>query len=78
MNFVWFTFCLFCFYRVIQKNLVFAVGLPLELSQDVEKKEKILQLFRQFGPTLKETITDKTSYAGTQVRNCSWVLICIP
>lgn len=52
--------------RVIQKNLVFAVGLPLELSQDLEKKEKVLQMFRQFGMTLKETITDKTSYAGTQ------------
>lgn len=62
-----------CFYRVIQKNLVFAVGLPLELSQDVEKKEKVLQMFRQFGPTLKETITDKTSYAGTQVS--LWMLI---
>lgn len=46
---------------------MFAVGLPLELSQDNEKKEKVLQMFRQFGATQKETITDRTSYAGSQV-----------
>lgn len=39
----------------------------MELSQDNQKKEKVLNMFRHFGSTHKEAITDRTTYAGSQV-----------
>ncbi|XP_054717684.1 CCR4-NOT transcription complex subunit 4-like isoform X2 [Uloborus diversus] len=52
--------------RILQKNLVFVVGLPQGLDSDVERKQKIFQPFEGVGPILKSSLNDKTSYAGAQ------------
>lgn len=52
--------------RVVQKNLVFVVGLPVRLADaDVLKKH---EYFGKFGKIHKVVINQSTSYAGSQVR----------
>lgn len=54
----------FC-YRVVQKNLVFVVGLSQRLADpEVLKKH---EYFGKFGKTHKVVINQSTSYAGSQV-----------
>ena len=52
--------------RVVQKNLVFAVGLSQRLG-DVEMLKKH-DYFGKFGKIVKVVINQTTSYAGSQVR----------
>lgn len=56
----------FCFhFRVVQKNLVFVVGLSQRLAEpDVLKKH---EYFGKFGKIHKVVINQSTSYAGAQV-----------
>ena len=51
--------------RVVQKNLVFAVGLSQRLG-DVEMLKKH-DYFGKFGKIVKVVINQTTSYAGAQV-----------
>lgn len=52
--------------RVVQKNLVFVVGLSPRLADpEVLKKH---EYFGRFGKILKVVINPSPSYAGTQVR----------
>ena len=51
--------------RVVQKNLVFIVGLSQRLA-DVEILKKS-EYFGKFGKILKVVINPSPSYAGTQV-----------
>lgn len=56
-----------CFvYRVVQRNLVFVVGLSKKLAEpEVLKKH---EYFGKFGKIHKVVINQSTSYAGAQVR----------
>ena len=60
--------CIFYFgdhYRVVQRNLVFVVGLSPRLADvDVLKKH---EYFGKFGKMHKVVINPNTSYAGSQV-----------
>lgn len=50
--------------RVVQKNLVFVVGLPLRLADaEILKKH---EYFGKFGKIHKVVINQSTSYAGSQ------------
>ena len=62
---------LFCF-RVVQKNLVFVVGLSTRLADTEVLKRQ--DYFGKYGKILKVVINSSTSYAGAQVCNCilSW------
>ena len=51
--------------RVVQKNLVFVVGLSQRLA-DAEVLKKI-EYFGKFGKIMKVVINSSPSYAGTQV-----------
>ena len=51
--------------RVVQKNLVFVVGLSQRLA-DSEVLKKI-EYFGRFGKIMKVVINSSPSYAGTQV-----------
>ena len=51
--------------RVVQKNLVFIVGLSQRLA-DTEVLKK-MEYFGKFGKILKVVINPTPSYAGTQV-----------
>lgn len=54
--------------RVVQKNLVFVVGLSQRLAEpDVLKKH---EYFGKFGKIHKVVINQSTSYAGSQVHVC--------
>ena len=55
----------FFYYRVVQKNLVFVVGLSQRLA-DVETLKKH-EYFGKFGKIHKVVINQSTSYAGAQV-----------
>ncbi|XP_035211072.1 uncharacterized protein LOC118185341 [Stegodyphus dumicola] len=60
--------------RVLQKNLVFIVGLPQGLESDKEKFEKIMEPFKQIGPVLKCMVNERTNYAGNQGASaCAYV-----
>lgn len=50
--------------RVIQKNLVFVVGLPLRLT-DAEELQKLVN-FKQYGKVTKIIVNTSTKYAGSQ------------
>lgn len=51
--------------RVVQKNLVFVVGLSNRLADpDVLKKQ---EYFGKYGKIMKVVINSSTSYAGAQV-----------
>jgi CCR4-NOT transcription complex subunit 4 len=53
--------------RVVQKNLVFVVGLSPRLAdQDILKKN---EYFGKFGKILKIVINPSPSYAGSQVNS---------
>ena len=52
--------------RVVQKNLVFIVGLSQRLA-DLEVLKKH-EYFGKFGKILKVVVNPSPSYAGTQVR----------
>lgn len=53
-------------YRVVQKNLVFVVGLSNRLAdQEVLKRQ---DYFGKYGKIIKVVINSSTSYAGAQVR----------
>lgn len=50
--------------RVVQRNLVFVVGLPVRLAdQEVLKRH---EYFGKFGKIHKVVINQSTSYAGSQ------------
>jgi len=54
------------FFRVVQRNLVFVVGLSKKLADpEVLKKN---EYFGKFGKIHKVVINQSTSYAGAQVR----------
>jgi len=53
--------------RVVQKNLVFIVGLSQRLA-DIEVLKKH-EYFGKFGKILKVVVNPSPSYAGTQVRH---------
>ena len=56
-------FC--CGFRVVQKNLVFVVGLSQRLAEpEVLRKH---EYFGKFGKIHKVVINQSTSYAGAQV-----------
>ena len=56
--------------RVVQKNLVFVVGLSQRLADpEVLKKH---EYFGKFGKIHKVVINQSTSYAGAQVRTSSF------
>ncbi|KFM75389.1 CCR4-NOT transcription complex subunit 4, partial [Stegodyphus mimosarum] len=60
--------------RVLQKNLVFIVGLPQGIEADKEKFEKIMEPFKQIGPVLKCMVNERTNYAGNQGASaCAYV-----
>ena len=60
-----FSFLWLLHYRVVQKNLVFVVGLSQRLAdQEVLKKQ---EYFGKFGKIVKVVINQNTSYAGSQV-----------
>ena len=52
--------------RVVQKNLVFIVGLSQRLA-DIESLKKH-EYFGRFGKILKVVVNPSPSYAGTQVK----------
>lgn len=52
-------------FRVVQKNLVFVVGLPARLA-DAETLKKY-DYFGKFGKIHKVVVNQSTSYAGSQV-----------
>ena len=52
--------------RVVQKNLVFIVGLSQRLADKDELRKN--EYFGKFGKILKVVVNPTTSYAGTQVR----------
>lgn len=55
---------LFCSVRVVQKNLVFVVGLPMRLADaEVLKRH---EYFGKFGKIHKVVINQSTTYAGPQ------------
>lgn len=57
--------------RVVQKNLVFVVGLSTRLAEpDVLKRQ---DYFGKYGKILKVVINSSTAYAGAQVSD-SYVL----
>ena len=56
--------------RVVQKNLVFVVGLSQRLA-DIEVLKKI-EYFGRFGKILKVVVNSSPSYAGTQVSSLSF------
>ncbi len=57
--------CGACVHRVVQKNLVFVVGLSPRLSDaDVLKRQ---EYFGKFGKIVKVAVNPNTSYAGGQV-----------
>ena len=64
--------CIVCF-RVVQKNLVFVVGLSQRLA-DTEVLKKA-EYFGKFGKIHKVVINHSTSYAGAQVREVMIVSI---
>lgn len=56
--------CLLRSVRVVQRNLVFVVGLPMRLADaDILKKH---EYFGKFGKIHKVVINQSTSYAGSQ------------
>ena len=56
-------------YRVVQRNLVFVVGLSARLADtEVLKKH---EYFGKYGKIHKVVINQSTSYAGAQVRAAS-------
>lgn len=55
--------------RVLQKNLVFVVGLSQRLA-DVEVLKR-QEYFGKYGKILKVVLNSNTSYAGTQTPSCS-------
>ena len=62
--------------RVVQKNLVFAVGLSQRLA-DVEMLKKH-DYFGKFGKIVKVVINQTTSYAGSQVRTAMFTACSHP
>lgn len=63
----------FCSVRVVQKNLVFVVGLPMRLADpEILKKH---EYFGKFGKIHKVVINQSTSYAGSQGPSASKCLI---
>ena len=56
---------LYFYFRVVQKNLVFVVGLSKKLA-DTETLKKH-EYFGKFGKIHKVVINQSTSYAGAQV-----------
>lgn len=52
--------------RVVQKNLVFVVGLPVRLADPETLKRQ--EYFGKYGKIHKVVINQSTTYAGTQVR----------
>ena len=52
--------------RVVQKNLVFVVGLPMRLADHAMLKKH--DYFGKFGRILKVVINQSTTYAGATVR----------
>lgn len=61
--------CLSVLRRVVQKNLVFVVGLSSRLAEtDVLKRQ---EYFGKYGRIVKVVINSSTSYAGAQVRPLS-------
>lgn len=60
--------------RVVQKNLVFVVGLSQRLADpEVLKKH---DYFGRFGKIHKVVINQSTSYAGSQVRGFFFIMSC--
>lgn len=55
-------------YRVVQKNLVFVVGLSKKLADPETLKKQ--EYFGKFGKIHKVVINQSTSYAGSQVHVC--------
>ena len=67
------------YYRVVQRNLVFVVGLSARLADtEVLKKH---EYFGKYGKIHKVVINQSTSYAGAQVRNTNytqiWLMTCL-
>lgn len=61
--------------RVVQRNLVFVVGLPLRLADpEILKKH---EYFGKFGKIHKVVINQSSSYAGTQGPSASECLILL-
>ena len=59
-------FICFLYFRVVQRNLVFVVGLSTRLADpEVLKKH---EYFGKFGKIHKVVINQSTSYAGAQVK----------
>ena len=52
-------------YRVVQKNLVFVVGLSTRLADTEVLKRQ--DYFGKYGKIIKVVINSSTSYAGAQV-----------
>ena len=52
--------------RVMQKNLVFVVGLSTKIAEESVLRRS--EYFGKFGKILKVAVNQSTSYAGTQVR----------
>ena len=60
-----FIFRFSCIFRVVQRNLVFVVGLSQRLAdQDVLRR---VDYFGKYGKIHKVVINQSTSYAGAQV-----------
>ena len=51
--------------RVMQKNLVFVVGLSAKIAEEAVLRRN--EYFGKFGKILKVAVNQSTSYAGTQV-----------
>ena len=62
------------FFRVVQRNLVFVLGLSQRLSDpEVLKKH---EYFGKFGKIHKVVINQSTTYAGSQVHVCLYCMFC--
>ena len=55
--------------RVMQKNLVFVVGLSAKIAEEAVLRRN--EYFGKFGKILKVAVNQSTSYAGTQVSEIS-------
>lgn len=62
--------------RVVQKNLVFVVGLAPRLTDPEVLKRN--EYFGRFGKIHKVVINQSTSYVGSQVNKASHIISLLP
>ena len=59
--------------RVMQKNLVFVVGLSTKIAEEAVLRRS--EYFGKFGKILKVAVNQSTAYAGTQVKK--GFMVCV-